>query len=45
MHYFNVEQKYTRKDIRKLLGFPESEKNGSICSVDYVHHGEDFYFC
>lgn len=26
MHYFNVEQKYTRKDVRKLLWYAEPEK-------------------
>ncbi|EGP5538850.1 hypothetical protein DW604_12935 [Enterococcus faecium] len=26
MHYFNVEQKYTRKYVRKLLWYAEPEK-------------------
>lgn len=43
MHYFNVEQKYTRKDVRKLLGFSEPEKIGGIWSTGYVRHEKEFF--
>lgn len=43
MHYFNIEQKYSRKEIRKLLGYSEPEKIGGIWSTGYVRHEDEFF--
>lgn len=43
MHSFNIEQKYSRKEIRKLLGYSEPEKIGGIWSTGYVRHEDEFF--
>lgn len=43
MHYFSIGKKYTRKEIRKELGFIEPEKIGGIWSTGYLQHEEDFF--
>lgn len=43
MHSFNIEQKYSRKEIRRLLGYSEPEKIGGIWSTGYVRHEDEFF--